>query len=117
MDSIVIIVIICRRVGPAKFLRMYNLDRPPITRVAGYGLHDGGKRASAKLVRHVVVCVDTGELVGREMSVDISIVFQRVLLLNRRAERDFIPVAQNTRLSFKNARPVDLYMCTLTERG
>jgi hypothetical protein len=108
---VVIIVVICRRVGPAKFLRMYNLDRPPIARGAGHGLHDGGERASAELVRHIVVCVDAGELVRREMSIDVSIVFEQVLLLHRRAERDFVPITQNTRMSFENTRSVDLCMC------
>ena len=93
---IIVIVVIGRRVGPAKFLRVDNLNRPPIARGAGYGLHHGGKRASAELVRHIIVCVDAGELVRREVSIDVSIVFQRVLLLHRRAERDFIPVAQDT---------------------
>jgi hypothetical protein len=115
MASIIIVVIavICR--SPAKILRMYDLDRPPIARGAGYGLHDGGKRASAELMRHIIVCVDAGELVRREMTIDVSIVFPRVLLLHRRAERDFVPVAQDTRMSFKNARSVDLCMCTLSE--
>jgi hypothetical protein len=106
-----IVVVICRRVGPAKFLRMYNLDRPPFGCGAGHGLHDGGERASAELVRHIVVCMDAGELVRREMSIDVSIVFERVLLLHRGAERDFVPVAQDTRLSFENARSIDLYIC------
>jgi hypothetical protein len=102
---VVVIDIIC--VGPAKFLRMYNLDRPPVGRGAGHGLHDGGERASAELVRHIVVCVDAGELERREMLIDVSIVFKSVLLLHR---KDFVPVAQDTRMSFENTRSVDLYM-------
>jgi hypothetical protein len=108
---IIIVVVICRRVGPAKFLGMYYLDRPPFGRGAGHGLHDGGERASSELVRHIVVCVDAGELVRREVSIDVSIVFERALLLRRRAERDFVPVAQDARLSFKNTCSVDLCMC------
>jgi hypothetical protein len=105
---IIVVVVIC--VGPAKFLRMYNLDRPPVRRGAGHGLHDGGERASAELVRHIVVCMDAGELVRREVSIDVSIVFKRVWLWRRRAKRDFVPVAQDARLSFENARSVDLCM-------
>ena len=105
---VVIIVIIC--VGTAKFLRMYNFDSPPVGRGAGHGLHDGGERASAEFVRHIVVCVDAGELQRSEVSVHVSIVFKSVWLLHRRAERDFVAVAQDTRLSFENARPVDLRM-------
>lgn len=106
--SIIIVVVV--RVGPAKFLRMYNLDRPPVARGAGHGLHNGGERASTELVRHIVVCVDAGEFVRSEVSIDVSIVFERILLLHRRAERDFVPVAQDTRMSFENARSVDLCM-------
>src|SRR6266481_5791479 len=91
--GIIIIVVVC--VGPAEFLRMNNLDRPPVARGAGHGLHNGGERASTELVRHIVVCVDSGELVRSEVSIDISIIFERVLLLHRRAERDFVPVAKN----------------------
>lgn len=104
------IVIIVVRVGPAELLRMYDLDRPPVARGAGHGLHNGGERASTKLIPHVIVCVDAGELVRSEMSVDVPIVFERVLLLHRRTERDFVPVAQDTRLSLENARSVDLCM-------
>ncbi len=77
----VVVVIVCRRVGPAKFLRMYNLDCPPFARGTRHGLHDGGERASAELVRHIVVRVDAGELVWRQVSIDISKIFERVLLL------------------------------------
>ena len=76
---VVIIVIIC--VGTAKFLRMYNFDSPPVGRGAGHGLHDGGERASAELVRHIVVCVDAGELQRREVSVHVSIVFESVFFV------------------------------------
>lgn len=90
---------------------MYYLDRPPIARGTGHGLHDCGERASAELMRHIVVRMDAGELVRREVSINVSIVFMLVLLLHRRAERDFIPVAQDTRASFINTRPVDLCTC------
>ena len=90
---------------------MYYFDRPPIARGAGHGLHDGGERASAELVRHIVVRVDAGELVRREVSINVSIVFLLVLLLHRRAERDFVPVAQDARPSFGNTQPVDLCTC------
>ena len=105
---VVIIVIIC--VGPTKFLRMYNLDSPPVGRGAGHGLHYGNERASAEIVRHIAVCVDASEFQRHEVSVHVSIVFKSVWLLHRRAERDFVAVAQDTRLSFENARPVDLRM-------
>ena len=106
---VVIIVIIC--VGPTKFLRMYNLDSPPVGRGAGHSLQDGSERASAELVRHIAVCVDASEFQRRgEVSVHVSIVFKSVWLLHRRAERDFVAVAQDTRLSFENARSVDLRM-------
>ena len=104
----VVIDIIC--VGSAKFLRMYNLDSPPVGRGAGHGLHDGGERASAELVRHIVVCVDAGELERREVSIHVSIVFKSVLLLHWRTEGDLVPVAQDTRLTFENAGSVDLRM-------
>jgi hypothetical protein len=78
-----IIIIIVVRVGPANFLRMYNFDCPPVARGARHGLHDGGERAPAELVRHIIVCVDAGELVRREVSIDVSIVFELVLLLHR----------------------------------
>ncbi|SRR6266478_9321394 len=116
---IIIVVIIIRRrrvVGPAKFLRMYDLDRPPGARSTGYCLHDGSERASAELVRHIIVCVDAGKLVWREVSINVAIVFERVLLLHRRTECDFVAVAQDTRLSFENARTVDLCVCHV-ERG
>ena len=64
---------------------MYYLDRPPIARGAGHGLHDGGERASVELVRHIVVRVNDGELVRREMSINVSIVFQLALLLHPRS--------------------------------
>ena len=107
-SGVVIILIIC--VGPTKFLRMYNLDSPPVGRGAGHGLHDGSERASAEIVRHIAVCVDASEFQRHEVSVHVSIVFKSVLLLYRRAERDFVAVAQDTRLSFGNARSVDLRM-------
>ena len=100
---VIIIIVVVVSVGPAKFLRVNYFDRPPFARGAGHGPHDGGERASAELVRHIIVCVDAGELVRRQVSIDVSIVFERVLLLRRRAERDFVPVAQDTRLPFENA--------------
>jgi hypothetical protein len=106
---VVVIIIIIIRVRPAQFLRVYDLDRPPRARGAGYSLHDGGERAPAELMCHIVVRVYAGELVRREMPIDIPIVFQLVLLLHRRAERDFVPVAQDTRLSLENARSVNLH--------
>ena len=101
---VVVIVIIC--VGTAKFLRMYNLDSPPVGRGAGHSLHDGSERASAELVRHIALCVDASEFQRREVSVHVSIVFKSVLLLHRRAERDFVAVAQDTRQSFEMRAPL-----------
>lgn len=107
-DGVIVVVVVIRRVGPAKFLGMDDLDGPPLARGARHGLHDGSERAPPKLVRHIVKRVDAGELVRREVPIDVPIVFERVWLRHRRAERDLVPVAQDARLSSWNARPVDL---------
>lgn len=107
------VVVVRRRVRPAQLLGMDDLDRPPLARGARHGLHDGGERAPAELVRHIVIRVDAGELEWREVPVYVPIVFERVLLRRRRAERDLVPVAQDTRLSSEHTRPVDL--CTSRE--
>ena len=42
---------------------MYDLDTPPLACLAHHILHDGGKGALAKLMRHVItVCVDAHQL-------------------------------------------------------
>ena len=107
---IIVVVVVCRRrrIGRAEFLGMDNLDGPPLTRGARHGLHDGSERAPAELMRHIVERVDAGELERRKVSIDVPIVFLRVLLLHRRAERDLVPVAQDARLSLEHARTVDL---------
>lgn len=109
---IVIVVVICRRrrISRAKFLGMDDLDGPPLARGARHGLHDGSERAPSELVRHIVERVDAGELERREVPIDVPIVFLRVLLLHRRAERDLVAVAQDARLSPDHACAVNLFV-------
>jgi hypothetical protein len=45
------------------------------------------------------VRIHAGQLLRREVLVDESVVFERILLLHRRAERDLGSVAQDARLS------------------
>ena len=108
-DGVVVVVVVSIRVGPAQLLRMDDLDGEPLARGARHGPHDGGERAPAQLVRHVVKRVDAGELKRREVPIDVPIVLERVLLRHRRAKRDLVPVAQDARLSSDHARPVDLW--------
>ena len=49
-------------ISAADLVAVYNLDGPPLARLARHGLHDGGKGALAELVRHVVVCVNARQL-------------------------------------------------------
>lgn len=108
-DRVIVVVVVSIRVGPAQLLRMDDLDGEPLARGARHGPHDGGERAPAQLVRHVVKRVDAGELERREVPIDVPIVLERVLLRHRRAKRDLVPVAQDARLSSDHARPVDLW--------
>lgn len=64
----------------ADLISVYDLDSPPLARLARHGLHDGGKGALAELVRHIVVRVDPRQLERREVPVDIAVVFERILL-------------------------------------
>ena len=70
---------------------MDDLDGPPLARVARRCLHDRRERAAPELVRHVVLRVNAGQLLRREVPVDEPVVFERVLLLHRRAECDLVP--------------------------
>ena len=111
-NGVIVVVVICRRrrISRAKFLGMDDLDGPPLARGARHGLHDGSERAPSELVRHIVERVDAGELERREVPIDVPIVFLRVLLLHRRAERDFVSVAQDARLSPDHACAVNLFV-------
>ena len=80
-------------VPAADLIAVYDLDGPPLARLARHGLHDGGEGAFAELVRHVVVRVDARQLERREVPVDVSVVLERVLLWHRRAKRDLVPIA------------------------
>ena len=101
-------VLVLVGVPAADLIAVYDLDSPPLARLARHGLHDGGEGALAKLVRHVVVRVDARQLKRREVPVDVAIVLERVLLWHRRTKRDLIPVAQDTRMALLHARAVDL---------
>lgn len=111
-NGVIVVVVICRRrrISRAKFLGMDDLDGPPLARGARHGLHDGSERAPSELVRHIVERVDAGELERREVPIDVPIVFLRVLLLHRRAERDLVSVAQDARLSPDHACTVNLFV-------
>ena len=111
-NGVIVVVVICRRrrISRAKFLGMDDLDGPPLARGARHGLHDGSERAPSELVRHIVERVDAGELERREVPIDVPIVFLRILLLHRRAERDLVAVAQDARLSPDHACAVNLFV-------
>src|SRR6266851_6192972 len=100
-----VVIVVIRR---AELLRVDDLDGPPLARVARYRLHHRRERAAPELVRHVVLGVYAGQLLRREVPVDEPVVFVRLLLLHRRAERDLVPVAQDARFSFGDARVIDL---------
>ena len=105
--AIVCVVIVVVR--QAELLRVDDLDGPPLARVARYRFHHRHERAATELVRHVVLGVYAGQLLRREVPVDEPVVFVRLLLLHRQAERDLVPVAQDARFSFGDARVIDLY--------
>jgi hypothetical protein len=85
-----------------------DFNGEPFARLARHGFHHGGKRAATKFVRHVVVRVDACQLTRCQVSVDVSVVFERVLLWHWRAKRDFIAIPQDARLALWHASPVDL---------
>ncbi len=95
-------------VPAADLVAVYDLNRPPLARLARHGLHDGGEGALAEFVRHVIVRMDARQLERREVPVDVTVVLERVLLRHRRPKRDLIPVAQDARLALLHARAVDL---------
>ena len=90
------------------FVAVYDLDGPPLARLARHGLHHGGEGALTEFVRHVVVRVDARELERGEVPVYVPVVLERILLRHRRPKRDLVPVAQDTRLALLYARAVDL---------
>ena len=94
--------------GRADLVPVYDLDGEPFARLARHGFHYGGKSAAAELVRHVVVRVDAGQLERRQVPVDVPVVFHRVLLRHRGAERNLVAVPQDARLSPRHAHSVDL---------
>ena len=96
-------------VTAADLVTVYDLDGPPLARLARHGLHNGGEGTLAELVRHIVVSVYARQLERREVAVDIAIVLEWVLLWHRRPKRDLVPVAQDARMAFLHARAVDLH--------
>lgn len=56
------ILVLVGVIPAADLVAVYDLDGPPLARLARHGLHDGSKGALTELVRHVVVCVDAREL-------------------------------------------------------
>jgi hypothetical protein len=100
-----VVIVVVRRV---ELLRVDDLDGPPLARAARYRFHHRRERAATELVRYVVLDVYAGQLLRREVPVDEPVVFLRRLLLHRRAECDLVPVAQDARFSFGDARVIDL---------
>ena len=88
---------------------MYNLDSPPVSRGMGHGLHDGGERASAEPIRHIVVCVDAGELQRRKVSVHVSSLQERSVVAWESRTR-FHSHRAGYATVLENARSVDLCM-------
>ena len=111
MAAIAVFVSVFIIIRPAELLRVDNLDRPPLARVARHRLHHRRECAAPELVRHVVMRVDARQFHWGEMPVDIAVVLERNLLLHRRAESDLVSIPQDARLSFDNAYPVDLCKC------
>ena len=56
------ILVLVGVIPAADLVAVYDLDGPPLARLACHGLHDCGKGALAELVRHVVVCVNARQL-------------------------------------------------------
>jgi hypothetical protein len=102
-------VLVLVGVPSADLVAVYDLDGPPLTRLARHGLHDGGKGALPELMCHIVVRVYACQLEGREVPVDVAIVLEWVLLWHWRPKRDLVPVAQDARMALLHARAVDLH--------
>ena len=108
LEMLITAAILVGVVPASDLVAVYDLDGPPLARLACHGSHDGGEGALAELVRHVVVRVDACELKRREVPVYVPVVLERVLLRHRRPKRDLVSVAQDTRLALLHARAVDL---------
>jgi hypothetical protein len=79
----------------ADLITMYDLDREPLSRLSRHGFHNRSERSTSEFVSHIIMSVYARQLVRGQMSINVTIIFDRILLRNWRSKRDFVAIAQD----------------------